>query len=226
MLWCHLSSASSITRSSTRPYQIIVFGGSGRVGGSTVRALNDQFETGVVDIVVAGRSENNWRQYLQRLNRDLHSVKSFYPIDVNNTKDRELDSLIESADLIVHTAGPFQSQRQNKVFESAIKLGKCYVDVCDDIYLSRILRSEIHQNIARASNARAIVSAGIWPGCSSLLACDVIEAAGGNQNVEDVEFSFFTAGSGQFHFLLRCIFCRRLPISCICRNLACGCALQ
>ena len=46
----------------------LVFGGSGRVGGSTVRALNDRLGSNV-NITVVGRDPNNWDNYLRRLNR-------------------------------------------------------------------------------------------------------------------------------------------------------------
>lgn len=191
MLFC-IMCVNNLIKAMTKLTKVIVFGGSGRVGGSTVRSLNDRF---VLDIVVAGRSQYKWEQYLKRINRDLKSVSKFVSVDINNPSI-ELDNLISNSDLVIHTAGPFQGQRINHVFESALRQGKDYIDVCDDIYLSRILRNEHFKSISSKSGSRAIVSAGIWPGCSSLLACDVIEAAGGNEAVEEVEFSFFTAGSG------------------------------
>jgi saccharopine dehydrogenase-like NADP-dependent oxidoreductase len=174
----------------------LVFGGSGRVGGSTVRALNDRLGSNV-NITVVGRAPNNWVNYLRRLNRveNLPSVDSFVSMNCN-VESVQLDELISQSDIIINTAGPFQSMKRNIVFETSLKHGKNYIDVCDDIGLSRRLRDNKFQQLAKATNAKAIVSTGIWPGCSSLLSCDVIEAAGGNDNVDEVEFSFFTAGSG------------------------------
>jgi saccharopine dehydrogenase-like NADP-dependent oxidoreductase len=70
------------------------------------------------------------------------------------------------------------------------------MDVCDDINLSRIARSEKFQTLAKSKKTVALLSTGIWPGCSSLLAQKLIDENGGSANVDKVLFSFFTAGSG------------------------------
>jgi saccharopine dehydrogenase-like NADP-dependent oxidoreductase len=178
----------------TKPFKLVVFGGSGRVGGSAVRALNDNSAV-QFDVTVVGRDPRNWEQYLGRLQRTLPCVSRFASVDVRYASS-ELDNLISESDLVIHTAGPFQGQLSNKVFESAVRHGVDYLDVCDDIKLSRMLRNPSYKELARQSGSRAIISTGIWPGCSSLLANEIIEAAGGSDEVNRVEFAFFTAGSG------------------------------
>lgn len=79
---------------------------------------------------------------------------------------------------------------------AACRGGKKYLDVCDDVELSRICRQDDIQMIAKNSGAKAIISTGIWPGVSSLLAQRVIQAAGGVEEVDKLTFSFHTSGSG------------------------------
>lgn len=205
-----LTHASSIKR-------VLVVGGSGRVGGSTTRSLADslasQYEN--FEIVVAGRDKENWLRYKERLGRDLPGVSpinGFINLDIGDSND--VDRVMKDFDLIIHTAGPFQGLRDPTVLRSALFHGKSYLDVCDDIPLSRICRGDEFQNLARKTGGNAVISAGIWPGCSSLLAQDMIEEAkhGSNsglisssasdqgivqhETITSVEFSFFTAGSG------------------------------
>jgi Saccharopine dehydrogenase NADP binding domain len=179
-------------QSSKPANNILVLGGSGRVGGSAVRALHDKFGDGL-NICVGGRDRKNWDDYLRRLGRDLHGVR-FEEVDINN--QHRLNELISKNDLIVHTAGPFQGIRVPSVLEAAITHGKSYMDVCDDVALSRIARSQGYQAEAKRRGTAAILSTGIWPGGSSLFAQKVISRAGGQSQVEKVTFSFFTAGSG------------------------------
>lgn len=39
---------------------------------------------------------------------------------------------LEGADLVIHTAGPFQRCRHHNVLEAAIAAKVPYIDVCDD----------------------------------------------------------------------------------------------
>ena len=63
----------------------------------------------------------------------------FLPINISSKED-ELDQVLQNFDVIIHTAGPFQGMDRATVLASAMKLGKLYLDVCDDIKLSRIVR--------------------------------------------------------------------------------------
>ena len=172
--------------------KVLVIGGTGRVGGSAVRSLNDRFGS-EIDLWVAGRSEKNWDLFLERAAQPLTGVQ-FLPLDIY--QQSQLDVVIPQYDLIIHTAGPFQGIRDPTVMETSLRHGRQYIDVCDDITLSSIARSEKYRKIATDSGAAAVISTGIWPGGSSLFAQKIIEAVGGKDEVDKVKFTFFTAGTG------------------------------
>ena len=173
------------------PTKVLVIGGSGRVGGSAVRAL-EHASLDSLSITVGGRYEENFESIVRRHN--LGKDVTFQAVDVYS--ESNLRSILPSYDLIIHTAGPFQGLESNIVLNVCMEMGKKYLDVCDDIHLSRVNRRLDLQTVAQKTGGSAIISTGIWPGASSLLARKVIEAAGGAEEVEDVKFSFFTAGSG------------------------------
>ena len=176
----------------SRDARILVVGGSGRVGGSATRALAQRFPMSHID--VAGRSRATWEQCRARWRLDDRI--GFVPLDIGRESD--VRRVIADYDVIVHTAGPFQGSRDPKLLRESLALGRKYVDVCDDVPLSAICRSQEFQDLARRNGASAVISTGIWPGGSSLLAQQVIRSdrVGGHSNVERVTFSFFTAGSG------------------------------
>jgi len=174
---------------------ILVIGGSGRVGGSAVCALRSLYgDDSSVKISVGGRSAMNWRDYATSKSLPELGGVNFIEFDIN--KEDELNSIVQSNDLIINTAGPFQGLQRSVVLEAAMKHGKKYLDVCDDIALSRVARSAEMQQVAKDTNGIAIISTGIWPGCSSLLAQELIDELGGPKEVDKVVFSFYTAGSG------------------------------
>ena len=177
--------------------RVLVVGGSGRVGGSAVRAL---LKRGI-EVDVGGRDPRNWGQYLDRMSEidpgaALDKVR-FQDIDLFN-KESDLRSILAQYSLVVNTAGPFQGLSSPDLLEHCLNNRVKYVDVCDDINLARAARSPRFQTLARERDTSAIVSAGIWPGVSSILAQTLINrvARRGGDEVSKVRFSFFTAGSG------------------------------
>jgi len=207
--------------------KILIIGGSGRVGGSALRKLNSMIfkddevrkksssdvvidgvdnvlESGGnraryrdIRLTVMGRDVKNWNDYVALKSLDISFI-NFIAMDINENEGYQLDAIIKEHDLIINTAGPFQGLRIPVVMEKCLLYSKKYIDVCDDIKLSRICRSQYYQDMAIRYNSTAIISTGIWPGCSSLLADDIIHHSipGGVEQVDSVRFSFFTAGSG------------------------------
>jgi len=201
--------------------KILIIGGSGRVGGSALRKLNnlifkddtltksssdvdavivgsdgDRARCRDIRLTVMGRNVKNWNDYVALKSLDIKYIE-FIAMDINDD-GYQLDAIIREHDLIINTAGPFQGLRIPVIMEKCLLNGKKYIDVCDDIKLSRICRSQRYQDMALRYNSTAIISTGIWPGCSSLLADDIIRHSiqGGADEVDSVRFSFFTAGSG------------------------------
>ena len=173
--------------------RVLVIGGSGRVGGSAVRALTCGQGGIELNVDIGGRSEIKYHEIIARHNLYKNRV-GFRFVDIHD--EASLLRALPGYDLVVNTAGPFQGLDKCLVLLKCMELGMQYLDVCDDISLSRINRGREMRALASKTGGSAIISTGIWPGASSLLARRVIEKSGGPSGVEDVRFSFFTAGSG------------------------------
>jgi len=163
--------------------KILVVGGSGRIGSSAIRAFYEKYGTNIT-VTACGKDSKDWK-----------SPAKFVALDFD-TDFLKLEKLIQQNDLIIHTAGPFQGITKPMIMESALSSGKKYLDVCDNIELGRICRSQKYQDLAKQTGGSALISAGIWPGASSLLSQKVIKDAGVKDAVKSIRFSFFTAGSG------------------------------
>ncbi|KAJ8614484.1 hypothetical protein CTAYLR_000876, partial [Chrysophaeum taylorii] len=171
---------------------VLVLGGSGRVGGSTVRWLDEfaKAEGAALKLRVGGRSVSNFERMRSRW-PSLAQVE-FVEVDIND--EASLDCAMRECDLVVHTAGPFQGLRRATVLEAAVRRGNLgYVDVCDETELCRGVKELSGE--ASARNVSALVSCGIWPGASALMAVDAVESLPDDQDVS-LDFSFFTAGTG------------------------------
>jgi hypothetical protein len=173
--------------------RVLVCGGSGRVGGSAVRALCQRFNDKSLLIHVGGRQSSSFDEFTERNKIDRNRVK-FVQLDVS--KINEIDKIINNYDIIVNTAGPFQGLEEPILLEKTLHHGLKYIDVCDDVALSRICRSLKYQTMAKTTGGSAVISAGIWPGCSSLFAQHLIlKYAGKHDEVDKVEFLFHTSGT-------------------------------
>ena len=149
--------------------RVLVVGGSGRVGGSALRSLLTRTNTDPsldLDLTAAGRSSEKWNSYATSYN--IPDTVKFVSVDIASSS-QQLDEVISQYDLIVHTAGPFQQLKENVLLKTSARLGKKYIDVLDDVELSRICRGDEYQNLCKSTGASAVISTGIWPGCSSLL---------------------------------------------------------
>ncbi|CAN0220582.1 unnamed protein product, partial [Phaeothamnion confervicola] len=67
-------------------------------------------------------------------------------------------------------------------------------DVCDDAKLAVVAKGL--GPAAVAAGVPAVISAGIWPGVDQIMALEACEMLGGADSVESVDFSAFTAGTG------------------------------
>lgn len=107
---------------------------------------------------------------------------------------KSLKELVDSADCLIHTAGPYLDQNPVPL-KLAIGSKKCqvYVDVSDPLeYLEKSL---LMKEKAQASSLTALVAAGAFPGMSNVLAKEASQNLDGSL-IQDVRFQYFTAGLG------------------------------
>ena len=174
---------------------VLVVGGSGRVGASTLRWLDrlsgrSSKGTPPLKLAVGGRSEARFEAIRDRLG--LPQL-GFRFVDLDHGSE-VLSAAVRGAQLVVHTAGPFQGRDQPDLLRACIAEGVAYCDVCDELGLTR--NAKALSAAAIAAGVPAVVSCGIWPGVSALMAAVAVERLGGPETCDRVELSFFTAGTG------------------------------
>ena len=173
---------------------VLVIGGNGRVGASTVRWLHTLScrwpESVPLRLAIGGRSRTKFEAVRKRLKLPELVFRS---VDL----DAGMESLVTAVHgvrLVVHTAGPFQGRTQPDLLRACIAAGVPYCDVCDEFSLSRHAKGLFGDAVA--AGVPAVVSCGIWPGVSALMAAEAVQQLGGPQICEGLELSFFTAGTG------------------------------
>ena len=133
----------------------------GRVGGSCVRSLLNLNKDN--DVTIVGRSNDNYNNILKRINRNEDEVK-FVNCDINDeVLVRDILNK-KKYDCIINSAGPFQGLDEPTLMKICLESGLNYIDVCDDIKLSRTARLDKYQKLAIDNNSKACISTGIWPG--------------------------------------------------------------
>jgi len=176
---------------------VLVVGGSGRVGGSTVRWLRKYAERDpALDLTVSVgcRTEASYDK-AKRAGVVPSSGVAFVPVDLDGG-DEALSDAIEGCGLVVHTAGPFQGRKDPSLLRCCVEKGIPYVDVCDEYELAVASKDLMDQ--AKKAGVAAVVSSGIWPGVSALMAAEAksqLEDQTGEE-CDTLDFSFFTAGTG------------------------------
>eukprot|EP00238_Polyblepharides_amylifera_P000296 CAMPEP_0196574314 /NCGR_PEP_ID=MMETSP1081-20130531/4055_1 /TAXON_ID=36882 /ORGANISM="Pyramimonas amylifera, Strain CCMP720" /LENGTH=418 /DNA_ID=CAMNT_0041892303 /DNA_START=129 /DNA_END=1382 /DNA_ORIENTATION=+ len=175
--------------------KVVVVGGTGRVGSSTAAALKALDPD--IQITLAGRSREHFETAKSNWEGLEHAVFSQCELS-------DADSLmktIDGADLVVHTAGPFQRKKTCAVLEAAIATKTPYIDVCDDMEYSKMAKALSPS--AEAAGIPAITTTGIYPGVSNVMAAEMVAAVKKTQDgegtvptPEKLEFSYFTPGSG------------------------------
>ena len=169
------------------PKRVLVVGGSGRVGASTVRWINKlaNAEHVPVELAIGGRRRASFDAAAKRLGAKGVDAIKFVQLDLDDAAS--LERAVAGRSLVVHTAGPFQQRTDPTLLKACIDAGVPYCDVCDELELSRAAKK-------LTSDVPAVISCGIWPGASALLAARAAERLG--KPLDDLEFSFFTSGTG------------------------------
>ena len=177
--------------------KVVLIGGTGRVGSSTASNLLKTIPE--AEIYLGSRTRQTFDAALQR-RPDLVNA-SHIQLDINDQSS--VERAIQGADLVVHTAGPFQRKQECSVLQAAISCKVPYLDVCDDTEYCQKAR-RLHKDATNAG-VPAITTGGIYPGVSNVMAAYMIESARESSADDGSEksptpsrilYSYFTAGTG------------------------------
>jgi saccharopine dehydrogenase-like NADP-dependent oxidoreductase/ATP-dependent Clp protease adapter protein ClpS len=190
----------------TRPTVVFV-GGTGRVGMWTIRELV-RMTKGDLDVVIAGRKSAAAEKLMKQMRGDtfvtggrewatmrtvLKGSCRFEQVDLADAAS--LQAAMAAADLVVHTAGPFQ-RGEPQVLRAAIATQTPYMDVCDDLGYSKKCKALNAEAVA--AGTAAVTTCGIYPGLSNVMAAALVRKsfAETGETPHTLEFSYYTAGTG------------------------------
>lgn len=141
---------------------VVALGGAGAMGSVAVRLAATM--PGVGTVVVADRDVDAAARLSVELAQESAEVESC-SIDV--TDSRSLRELLDGADVVVNTVGPFFRFGVG-ILQAAIETGTHYLDICDD-WEPAIDMLEL-DCAAQEAGICAVVGMGASPGMSNLLA--------------------------------------------------------
>ena len=175
--------------------KVVLIGGTGRVGSSTASSLLSKVPN--ARLVLGSRTRESYKDAIDK--KPELTVADHVVVDIEDPPS--VLRAIQGADLVVHTAGPFQRRQSCNVLEAAIESKIPYLDVCDDTRYSQMAKG-LHQNAVSAGTP-CITTGGIYPGLSNVMAAYMIAAAkdiseDSNDSSEPLRvlYSYYTAGSG------------------------------
>lgn len=150
---------SKISMDALAGRNVLVVGGSGRVGGSVVTQLVQHDSR----VTVGGTSVDSFQAAKARNTAWKDDNVNFQT--VNKEDALSITSVLKSGtyDIVVHTAGPFQGKATatNGVLQACIENTVPYVDVCDD-YCTAMAAKSKYASDAQANNVPCIISTGCW----------------------------------------------------------------
>lgn len=169
---------------------VLVVGGTGRVGTETIKALT-RLSSQQLNITISGRNERRAQSLCHTLRSTAPAHRfDFVPCDI--TQIESLTSLFEPFDLVVHTAGPFQrKENPDALLNAAMQTNVKYMDVCDDLSHAVACKQLHEQAVSRGYSA--LISTGIYPGLSNLMAADACQSI---DHVHSLKLYYHTAGTG------------------------------
>lgn len=139
---------------------ILVLGGYGNFGKRIVEKLADIKH---INILVAGRNKHKASQLIRHLQATSAASLSPVEIDINAFSFGE-DLKKLTADIVIHTSGPFQGQ-DYRVAQACIKAGCHYIDLADDRRFVCDIATLDQQ--AKANNVLIVSGASTVPGLSA-----------------------------------------------------------
>lgn len=198
------SVAVAALTASSSPTTFVILGGTGRIGTAVATHLLLRGDPST-HIILAGRNQAKGQQAVQQVLNDACTttdtstprVEWQFVEDVWNLSS--LQPLVEKADCLIHTAGPYLNQDPIPL-QVAIASARCktYVDVSDPLeYLEESLKLG---KAAQESGTSALLCAGAFPGMSNVLAMEAashcLREDNDSSTIKDVRFNYFTAGLG------------------------------
>jgi hypothetical protein len=174
---------------------VVILGGTGRIGTAVATHLLQRAPNYHIELV--GRRPSG-QAAIDEILTDCPTARiSYRQVESVWQKSSDLMDVINHADCVIHTAGPYLDQKPIPL-ELAIASECCraYVDISDP--LPFLETSLLMDSKAKASNTVALVAAGAFPGLSNVLAVEAANHATsmGPGRIQDVRFQYFTAGLG------------------------------
>lgn len=140
--------------------KIVVLGGCGTVGRVAVRTLIRQKE--VDRIVIADANRRGIDQLINELDSEKASGRQF-----DASSGEQVREAVDGADIVLNCVGPFYKTVKT-ILETIIHMRIPYVDICDDVDVTReILAMDAS---AKAAGVTALIGMGSSPGATNLLA--------------------------------------------------------
>lgn len=171
------------------PNQVLILGGSGRIGRSVAADLLAHTSA---HVTLSGRNPEVGFKVNQALARvgGAAIAKRCRFLSLNLENQGCVQKAISDSNLVIHCAGPFH-KRNASVLHQCIELGVNYVDVSD--HPSFTCKAIALRAKAEAAGITAIVNTGVFPGISNSMVRRDIEQL---DQANAVHLSYVVGGSG------------------------------
>jgi saccharopine dehydrogenase-like NADP-dependent oxidoreductase len=161
--------------------RVLILGGRGRIGSSIAQDIATHTQA---NITITSRNVSAATAVSQRIGSQVDVL----PLDLADTET--LNKAIASANLVVHSAGPFH-YRDASVLKTCIEQGVNYLDVSDHPSFTR--KALAYKSAAEEAGITAIVNTGIFPGISNSMVREGVEQF---EQAERIHLSYLVSGSG------------------------------
>ena len=161
--------------------QILILGGSGRIGSSVAADIVAHTQ---IQVTITGRDAAAGQGVSDRLGSQVQ----FLALDL--AASDQVREAIAQSQLVIHCAGPFP-YRDASVLKTCIEQGVDYLDVSD--HRSFTCKAVDYKEAAAAAGVTAIVNTGIFPGISNSMVRRDVEQL---DQAERIHLSYVVGGSG------------------------------
>lgn len=175
-------------------YKLAIFGATGALGKSTLQSL--MMIERDINVVLMGRSKDKLINVIHGFDTDVMKRLNYSVVDIDTVSSKHLSSIFKEQNikLAFNAIGPFHGQRPI-IVESSIEAGINYLDACDDINGFAIPVREQFNKKAKEMKSTAVITGGVFPGLSNIIAAKLVHLGGG---AKEVRFRYFMAGTNGF----------------------------